>query len=160
MGSVEFAGIVYKNGWRHRNMDGTYDRSMVKYDIDEGEPRILSSLATPLEQGHKGVCNGESATFYILVQSASLEKVDEDKICVKLASPFFWEYKEDDKKASLSQYPKITSVELNISSSVEDDWISVAEKTKCINVQHSWNNYFRGENSWKRDERILNVFYP
>jgi|AntRauTorckE5430_2_1112549.scaffolds.fasta_scaffold03764_3 hypothetical protein len=144
--NVHFAGIRYKNGWRHCNIfDGmSYDRPAGKYDIDEGERRIFSSLATPLEKGQRGVCKGESASFDILVQSTSLTE-DQEK------DP------KDEKKEEASL--QLTPIVLTLSGFVEDDWISAAKKTECVTLQHSWDHYFRGENTWKKDRRTRN-FIP
>ena len=89
-------------------------------DLDEGEPRLLNGLERPIEDGQKGSCSGESTTFEFVVEHANLEVefIDETK------------------------YPRVTAVPLQISTKVEDDWLTNTEK---------WDSYFRGENSWKRN---------
>ena len=157
--NIELAGTTFKNGWRHVNFTkGTYDRPANSTDVDEGEPRIFASLATPLEKGQKGQCSGESANFDVIVEDVPVEMVDENGIVVKIASP--WEDIVEGKtgngdEASSPLYPKITKVESNtISSSVDDDWIESEDvKTQCLQLRHAWSSYLQGENSWKRDRR-------
>lgn len=156
--NISFAGVTYRNGWRRYCPYGNeFDRPANETDIDEGEPRMLSVLPTTLEKGQKGVCSGESAKFDIVVECTSLEKLDEKKISVNIASP--WpltdaEEEEKKKKSSLRpQYPKVNPVALHISASIEDDWITNSEKARCITIGSAWDKYYTTESSWKRDRR-------
>ena len=119
------------NGWRRQRFPGSdeFDRPSNESDLDEGEPRLLNGLERPLIDGQKGSCSGESTTFEFVVEHANLEVefIDETK------------------------YPRVTAVPLQISTKVEDDWLTNTEKSRSIELVNAWDSYFRGENSWKRN---------
>ena len=129
--NLQFEDKVYMNGWRRQRFPGSdeFDRPSNESDLDEGEPRLLNGLERPIEDGQKGSCSGESTTFEFVVEHANLEVefIDETK------------------------YPRVTAVPLQLSTKVEDDWLTNTEKSRSIELVNAWDSYFRGENSWKRN---------
>ena len=53
--------------------------------------------------------------------------------------------------ADLSAYPRITTVPIQLSTNVEDDWITSDEKASATRLSSAWQRHLQGENSWKRD---------
>jgi len=113
-----------------------YDQPPTKYDLDKGERRLLDSLEKPIVNGERGVCSGESARFDFVVENADM-KVKVDPIDY---SPV---------------YTRITPVPIQLSTRVEDDWISSDKKSRSIELRSRWWSYIQGKNSWKRDRRTL-----
>lgn len=134
--NLRFAGKVFRNGWRLKNFQtGEYDRAANSADIDDREPRILSSLAKPIANGQKGQFWGDvkfTAFFEVEVVNVAFETLD--------------------ASADLSAYPKVSKVaSAVVSGSVEDDWIEQSEKDSCATRRSQWQHYLSKESSWKRD---------
>jgi len=130
---MTFNKKVYKNGWRRQTMpdSGEWTQPASETDIDEGEPRLFSGLNTPLEKGQKGKFGGESASFeYVLESITDMSAAQKDKT-----------------------YPHVSKVANQISTKVEDDWLTPSQKSQCIKLQEMWGKFYSGNNSWKRAKR-------
>lgn len=108
-----------------------------KYDnggIDEHDPQPLADL--DVKKGSKGFLRGESASFSFFVESVeTMESTAEEKV-----------------------YPKHSAVQQSYSSSLSDDWVSVAQKQDCLELRRKWSAYWGGEsNASKRCRRTYEI---
>lgn len=133
---MSFNKKVYKNGWRHPKFPDSdeWTRPADKSDIDQGEPRLFISLETPLAVGQKGRFSGESASFLFALESI-MEMTTAGHPNVK--------------------YPHVMKVQNQISTKVEDDWLTSSQKSDCNQLRDKWVTFYNGNNGWKRVKRSV-----
>jgi len=136
---MSFNTKVYKNGWRRQKFPSSdeWDRPADKHDIDEGERRLFSDLEVPLQKGQKGKFGGESASFdFVLESITDMTAATKDKQEVT--------------------YPHVSKIPSQISTKVEDDWLTPSQKSQCNTLREKWTKFYKGNNSWKqvRDSEI------
>eukprot|EP00956_Cyclotella_meneghiniana_P000062 scaffold127_cov37-Cyclotella_meneghiniana.AAC.1 len=131
---LSFNGKVYRNGWRRPKYPDSdeWSRPANESDIDAGEPRLFSSLETPLKESQKGKFGGESASFEFVLESI-MDATSAGPLKVK--------------------YPHVRKVESQISTKVEDDWLTPSQKMDCDQLRDKWVNFYNGNNGWKRVKR-------
>lgn len=133
---ISFNKNVYKNGWRRQTFPGSdeWDRPAGKHDVDEGERRLFSDLDEPLEKGQTGKFGGESVSFDFVLESMT-DITDVQK---------------EDKKPAVTSYPHLSKIPTQISTKVEDDWVTPSQKSQCSNLRDKWAKFYKGNNSWKK----------
>jgi hypothetical protein len=134
---LSFNKKVYKNGWRRQTSPSSdeWDRPAGEHDIDEGEPRLFGGLEASLEKGQKGKFGGESASF-----DFALESITDMTTAAA-------------KKDVTITYPHVSKVPSQISTKVEDDWLTLSQKSQCNELHDKWTKFYSGNNGWKRVKR-------
>jgi len=146
---LSFNNKSYKNGWRHQHYtSGEWDRPATSRDIDYGEPRLFSGLEVPLEEGQKGKFGGESASFDFELESIT----DIDMTTAATATAAAAAAAATATAASkedVTYYPHVSKVVSQISTKVEDDWVTPTQKSQCIKLRNKWVKFYSGKNGWK-----------
>ena len=132
--SVKFAGTTYHNGVRRfDHLTDKYNRPPKDTDIDDGEVRILSSLANPISKGQKGRFLGKAAVdFSFLMEDAALDVIGASG-------------------EKLSLFPKVTRIQVKHSGFAEQDWISNSVMERCANLRSAWKTLLQVDKYWRPD---------
>ena len=139
--SMTFNKKTYNNGWRRQTFPDSneWNRPAEANEVDVGERRLFSGFDAVLEIGQKGQFSGESASFDYVLESLT---------DVSSAVPA-----SKNKGKEATSYPLVSKVPNSISSKVEDDWLTPAQKSQCTALQETWKRFYKGNNSWKQVKR-------